>query len=58
MTDFLFICDKTEVGTISIDYVPTDKMAADIFTKSSPVSRVETLRTVLMGTDSTQSAQL
>ena len=30
---FHFIRDKTEDGTISIDYVPNDKMAADIFTK-------------------------
>ena len=33
-TKFHFIRDKTEDGTISIHYVPTDKMAADIFTKS------------------------
>ena len=57
-TKFHFIRDKTEDGTISIHYVPTDKMAADIFTKSVPVSKVETFRTVLMGTDSTQSAQV
>ena len=55
---FHFIQDKTEDGTISIHYVPTDKMAADIFTKSLPVSKVETFRAVLMGTDSTQSAQV
>ena len=48
----------TEDGTISIHYVPTDKMAADIFTKSLPVSEVETFRAVLMGTDSTKSAQV
>ena len=36
-TKFHFIRDKTEDGTISIHYVPTDKMAADIFTKSLPV---------------------
>ena len=46
-----------EDGTISIHYVPTDKMAADICTKSLTVL-VETFRTVLMGTDSTKSAQL
>ena len=57
-TKFHFICDKTEDETISIHYVPPDKMAADIFTKSVPVSKVETFRTVLMGTDSTQSAQV
>ena len=33
-TKFHFFRDKTEDGTISIYYVPTDKMAADIFTKS------------------------
>ena len=49
-TKFHFIRDKTEDGTIS--------MAADIFTKSLPVSKVETFRAVLMGTDSTQSAQV
>ena len=57
-TKFHFIRDKTEDGTISIHYVPTDKMAADIFTKSLPVSKVETFRAVLMGTDSTQSVQV
>ena len=57
-TKFHFIRDKTEDGTISIHYVPTDKMAADIFKKSLPVSKVETCRAVLMGTDSTQSAQV
>ena len=57
-TKFYFIRDKTEDGTISIHYVPNDKMAADIFTKPLPVSKVETIRTVLMGTDSTQSAQV
>ena len=56
-TKFHFIRDKKEDGTISIHYVPTDKTAADIFTKSLPVSKVETIRTVLLGTDSTQSAQ-
>ena len=50
--------DKTEDRTIPIHYVPTDKMAAYIFTKSLPVSKVATFRAVLMGTDSTQSAQV
>ena len=53
-----FSRDKTEDGTISIHYVPTDKMVANIFTKSLPVSKVETFRIVLMGTDSTQSSQV
>ena len=53
-----FIRYKTEDGTISIHYVPTDKMAADIFTKSLPLSKVETFRIVLMGIFSTQSAQV
>ena len=57
-TKCLFIWYKTEDGTISIHYVPTDKIAADIFAKSLPVLKVETFRTVLMGTDSTQSAQV
>ena len=57
-TKFHFIWDKTEDGTISIHYAPTDKMAADIFTKSLPLTKVETFRTVTMGTDSTQSAQV
>ena len=29
-TNFYFIWDKTEDGTIPIHYVPSDKMAADI----------------------------
>ena len=57
-TKFHFIRDKTEDGTISIHYVPTDKMAAYIFTKSLPVSKVKTFKTVLTGTDSTQSTQV
>ena len=57
-TKFHFIRDKMENGTISIHYVPTDKIAADIFTKSLPVPKVEIFRAVLMGTDSTQSAQV
>ena len=58
VTEFHFLRDKTEDGTISIHYVPTDKMATDIFTKSSPVPKVETFRAVLIGTDSTHSAQV
>ena len=57
-TKFHFIRDKTEDGIISIHYVPKDKMAADIFTKSIPVPKVETFRAVLMGLDCTQSAQV
>ena len=57
-TKFHFIRDKTEDGTISIHYVPTDKMAADIFTKSLPVPKVEIFRAVLTGTDSTQSTRV
>ena len=53
-----FIRDKREDGTISFHYVPIVKMAANIFTKSLPVSKVETFKTLLMGTDSTQSAQV
>ena len=56
-TKLHFIRDKTENGTISIHYITTDKLAAYFFTKSLPVSKVETFRTVLMGTDSIQSAQ-
>ena len=47
-TKYKFIKDKTEDGTISFHYVPTDKMAADIFTISLPVSKVEKFRIVLM----------
>ena len=57
-TKFHFIRDKTEDGTISIHYVPTDKMAADIFTKSLPIPKVETFRALFMGTDSTQLTQV
>ena len=57
-TKFHFIRDKTGDGTISIHYVPTDKMAEDILTKSLPVPKPETFRAVLMGTDSKQSAQV
>ena len=57
-TKFHFIRDKTDDGTISIHYVPTDKMAAGTFTKSIPVSKMVTFRAVLMGTDSTRSAQV
>ena len=57
-TKFHFIPGKTEDGTVSIHYVPTDKLAAEIFTKSFPLSKLETFRAVLMGTDSEQSAQV
>ena len=57
-TKFHFNRDKTEGGTVSIHYVPTDKMASDIFTKFLSVSKLETFRTVWMETDSTQSAQV
>ena len=57
-TKFHFFRDKTEDGTVSIHYVPTDKMAVDIFTKSLPVSKVETFRAILVGRDSTESAQV
>ena len=57
-TKFHFIQDKTEDGTISIHYVSTDKMAADVFTKSLPVSKMEIFRTALKGTVSTQLAQV
>ena len=36
---------------------PYDKTAADIFKKFIALSKVETFRTVSMGTDSTQSTQ-
>ena len=39
-TKFHFIRDKTGDGTITIHCVPTDKMAADIFTKTLPVLKV------------------
>ena len=41
-TKIHFIRDKTEDGTISIHPAPTDKMAAEIFTKFLHVSKVET----------------
>ena len=44
-----FIRDKTTNGTISVHYVPTHKMAADIFWNSLPKSKIETFRTVSMG---------
>ena len=56
-TKFHVIRNKTEDGTISIHYVPTVKMAADFFTKSLPVLKLEAFGTVLMGTDSKQSVQ-
>ena len=37
-TKLCFIRDKTEDGTISLHYTPAEKMAADIFTKSLPLS--------------------
>ena len=42
---------------ISIYNVLTQKNADDIVTKSLPISKVETFRTVSMGTGSTLSAQ-
>ena len=47
-TKFHFIRNKTEDGIISIHYVPTEKMEANIFTKSLPLSKLETFRTVLL----------
>ena len=43
-----FLQDMTKNETISIHYVATDKIAADIFTESIPVLKVETFRTLLM----------
>ena len=60
-TKIYFIRDKTEIETNSVHYVPTHKMSANIFTKCLPLSKVakmELFRTVLMGADSTQSAQI
>ena len=37
-----FDCNQTDNKTNSIHYVPTDNMAADMFTKFLPVSKVET----------------
>ena len=53
-----FVRHKIEDGIISIHYVPTDKMAVDIFTNPLSVSKVETFGTTLIGTDSTHSTQL
>ena len=57
-TKFDVIRAKTEDGTISSHYVPTDRIAAAIFTKFLPVSKVKTFRPALIGTDSTQSTQV
>ena len=38
-TKFHFVRDKTEDGTISIHYVPTDKMAADLSRNPYPYRR-------------------
>ena len=57
-TKFHFIRDKTEYGTNSIQCVPTEKIKVRMFTKSLPVLKVKTCRTVLMTTDSTQPAQV
>ena len=46
-TEYCFIKDKTEDGTISIHYVPTDKMRADISKKFLSASKVATFRIVL-----------
>ena len=54
-TRFHFIQNQTEYGTFSIHYVTTDKMAADIFTKSLMKLKMETFRTAFMGADSTES---
>ena len=53
-TKFHFIRDETEDGTNSIHYVPSDKMAADIFTKSIPVSRGGNIQNCFDLTQSTQ----
>ena len=57
-TKFNLLRDETEDGTISIHYVPTGRMAVDIFLKSIPVSKEQTFRTILIRTGSTQSAQV
>ena len=57
-TKFDFIRDKIEDGTNSIQYIPTNKLADNIFTKSLLVSNVKFFRAVLMGTNSVQSAQI
>ena len=49
--NFTSVGKKTEGGTISIHYVRSDKLTANIFTKSLPVS-------ILMGTGCKQSSQL
>ena len=57
-TKFHFILAKSEIGTISLFYVPTDKMAAKIFKKFLPVLKVETFRAILMGTGFLQLAEI
>ena len=57
-THFHFNPDNTEDGSISISSVRTDKMAAGIFTKRIPVSKVEAFRTVLMISASTRSPKV
>ena len=54
---FHFITDIREDGTVSLHYVPTEKMAAKIFPKSLPVTKVDPFRTVWMGTDSRNQLQ-
>ena len=56
-TKFNFIRDKTEDGTFSFRYIPTDKMAAKIFAKSLPVLKAEEFRTALMETDFQQKQE-
>ena len=57
-TIFHLIRDMKEDGTISIHCVSTDKMAAKNLYKIFARIEVETFRTVVMGTHSTQSAQI
>ena len=51
------IGDKTEDGTISICYIPIDKVAVDIFTKKSVLYQ-KCKDSVLMREDTTQSAKV
>ena len=61
-TKFPFIRDKSKDGTRLLQFiaflVPCDQMVDYIFTKSLPVSKLETFRTFLMETDSTLSAEV